>query len=68
MKAIVLATTIALTAASAASANVFPYLVFPSGDIVIDKPIDTDRKAIKLDGGSTTRISWDGKKFVCDID
>ena len=25
-------------------------------------------KAIKLDGGSTTRISWDGKKFVCDID
>ena len=50
MKAIVLASVIALTAASTASANVFPYMVFPSGDIVIEKPIDTDRKAVKIDG------------------
>jgi hypothetical protein len=25
-------------------------------------------KAIKLDGGSKTKISWNGSKFVCDID
>ena len=24
-------------------------------------------KAIKLDGGSKTKISWNGSKFVCDI-
>lgn len=25
-------------------------------------------KAIKLDGGSKTKISWNGSKFLCDID
>lgn len=25
-------------------------------------------KAIKLNGGSKTKISWNGSKFVCDID
>ena len=50
MKAIALASVIALTAASTASANVFPFLVFPSNDMVIETPVDTDRKEIKIDG------------------
>ncbi|MEM7241549.1 MAG: hypothetical protein AAF429_05140 [Pseudomonadota bacterium] len=50
MKAIVLTSVIALTAASTASANVFGQLVFPPADMVIEKPIETDRKAVKIAG------------------
>ncbi|MEM7241548.1 MAG: hypothetical protein AAF429_05135 [Pseudomonadota bacterium] len=46
MKALVLSTVIALGLATSASANVFPYLVFPDANVLVDTDKDMAKPVV----------------------